>query len=225
MLMTYYLTYYTTKKQIKIKMEKIFNWLIDHKQELMNKFIFKMIPNKRDAEDFYQDLIIILSTKGKDKLLSILERSTDNNNEMMRYVYIIIKNNLKSKNSRYYYTYRKPVGSEYDEVLDDSYDIDTTDKHNLLEEIELDYANLIDKINNYFDIELENNPKSFYDKRIFELYYKEDNTYRGLSRLLDIPSTSIYNTVKKTKSTIMKVFKDDITIINNKLSHYYNEGV
>ena len=204
-------------------MEQIFNWLIEHKQELMNKFIFKMIPNKRDAEDFYQDLIIILSTKNPQRLIDILERSDESNNEMMRYVYIIIRNNLKSKNSRYYYTYRKPVGQDYDELIDDSEDIDESTKHHLLEEIETDYAMLMDKINNYFDLELKDNPKSFYDKRIFELYYKEDNTYRGLSKLLDIPSTSIYNTVKKTKSTILKVFKTDIELINNKLIHYYNE--
>ena len=93
-------------------MNEVYNWLIKHKSELMNKFIFKMIPNRRDSEDFYQDLFLIMSNKDELKLQAILERSTDKNNEMMRYVYIIIKNNLRSKNSRYYYTYRKPIGSD-----------------------------------------------------------------------------------------------------------------
>ena len=38
-------------------MNEVYNWLIKHKSELMNKFIFKMIPNRRDSEDFYQDSI------------------------------------------------------------------------------------------------------------------------------------------------------------------------
>jgi len=204
-------------------MDKIYKWLIEHKAELMNKFIYKMIPNKRDADDFYQDLFIIMSNKDEGKLSEILNRSTKGNNEMMRYIYIIIKNNLKSKNSRYYYTYRKPIGNDFDEVLCDSYNIDTTTKKLILEDIEMDYNNLIIKINKYFDIELEKSPRFFYDKTIFEMYYNKDNTYRGLSEILNIPSTSIYNTVKKQKNILLKVFKIDIERINDKLVNYYNE--
>ena len=204
-------------------MDKIYKWLIEHKAELMNKFIYKMIPNKRDADDFYQDLFIIMSNKDEGKLSEILNRSTKGNNEMMRYIYIIIKNNLKSKNSRYYYTYRKPIGNDFDEVLCDSYNIDTTTKKLILEDIEMDYNNLIIKINKYFDIELEKSPRFFYDKTIFEMYYNKDNTYRGLSEILNIPSTSIYNTVKKQKNILLKVFKIDIERINDKLVNYYNK--
>jgi hypothetical protein len=203
-------------------MNEVYNWLIKHKSELMNKFIFKMIPNRRDSEDFYQDLFLIMSNKDELKLQAILERSTDKNNEMMRYVYIIIKNNLRSKNSRYYYTYRKPIGSDYDEIKEECGSIDSKDKFILLEEIEKDYGILMDKINKYFDLELKSNPKMFYDKSIFDMYYKQDNTYRSLGSILDIPSTSIFNTVKKTKNKILKVFKEDIENINAKLIYYYN---
>ena len=54
------------------------------------------------------------------------------------------------------------------------------------------------------------------------MYYKQDNTYRSLGSILDIPSTSIFNTVKKTKNKILKVFKEDIENINAKLIYYYN---
>ena len=124
-------------------MDKIYQWLINNKDELMNKFIYTMIPNRRDADDFYQDLFLIMSSKDEVKLNQILERTTEKNNEMMRYVYIIIKNNLKSKNSRYYYTYRKPIGIDYDEVKYEIGSLDTKDKYILLEEIESDYIKLL----------------------------------------------------------------------------------
>ena len=202
-------------------MQEIYNWLTDNKKELMNKFIYKMIPNRRDSEDFYQDLYVIMSSKREDKLLEILGRSTEKNNEMMRYLYIIIRNNLQSKNSRYFYTYRKPVGSDYNEETNVTLSYDNTEKYELLQEIEQDYQKLLTKINKHFKLELINNPKSFYDKQVFELYYNDDKTYRGLGAELDIPATSIYNTVKKCRTRIEKVFKTDIKNINNKLKFYY----
>jgi len=201
-------------------MDKIYQWLIDNKEELMNKFIYNMIPNRRDAEDFYQDLFIIMSNKDDVKLNQILERTTEKNNEMMRYVYIIIKNNLKSKNSRYYYTYRKPIGIDYDEVKYEIGSLDTKDKYILLEEIENDCIKLLNDIKKYFNIELKKNPKSFYEKGIFEMYFNEKNTYRDVASILDIPVTSIYNNIQKSKDKILKVFKEDIKNINKKIYIY-----
>ena len=74
-------------------MDKIFNWLTDNKTKLMNKFILKMIPDVRDAEDFYQDLYLIMADKNLKKMTEIYERD-----EMEQYMYVIIRNNLQSKN-------------------------------------------------------------------------------------------------------------------------------
>ena len=199
-------------------MEQIFNWLTDNKAELMNKFIYRMIPNKRDAEDFYQDLYIIMADKDEDKMNKIY-----NNNEMMQYVYIIIRNNLQSKNSRYYYTYRKPIGNDYNEEIDFRESYDSTDKNKLLDELQEDYKLLLSKIDRYLNTELNENPKSFYDKKVFEMYYNEDNTFRGLGERLNIPMSSIYNTVTRSKDKVTKLFKKDIELIKLKLDLYNNE--
>ena len=45
----------------KTNLQDIFDWLVDHKAELMNKFIYSMIPNKRDAEDFFNDLFVVMA--------------------------------------------------------------------------------------------------------------------------------------------------------------------
>ena len=73
-------------------LSEVFQWLIDNKTKLLNKFIYKMIPNKSDAEDFYQDLILAIVEKPLEKLLGLLDR-----NEMDQFCYIIIRNNLQSK--------------------------------------------------------------------------------------------------------------------------------
>ncbi len=199
-------------------MEQIFNWLTDNKAELMNKFIYRMIPNKRDAEDFYQDLYVIMADKDKDKMKKIYD-----NNEMMQYVYIIIRNNLQSKNSRYYYTYRKPIGSDYNEEIDFRESYDATDRNKLLDELQEDYKLLLSKIDRYLNTELNENPKSFYDKKVFEMYYNEDNTFRGLGEILNIPMSSIYNTVTRSKDKVTKLFKKDIELIRLKLDRYNSE--
>jgi len=197
-------------------MNKIFNWLTDNKNKLMNKFILGMIPNKRDAEDFYQDLYVLMADKNESKMLRIYEA-----NELEQYVYIIIRNNLRSSNSRYYYTYRKPIGGCYSEEIDFRHEDDNTEKYQILQQLEDEYQSLINKINKHLDKQLISKPTSFYDKKVFEMYYNDENTYRGLSNMLGIPSTSIYNTVTRNRIKIIELFKTEVKNINNKLIYYY----
>lgn len=197
-------------------MNDIFNWLTDNKSKLMNKFILKMISNKGDAEDFYQDLYVILADKDLSKMRKIYEA-----NEMEQYLYVIIRNNLKSANSRFYYTYKKPTGVEYIENEDYRFEVDNTEKYEVLQELENEYDDLNNKINEHLDSELITRPKSFYDKKVFEMYYNDGNTFRGLSDMLGIPSTSIYNTITRNRIKILDLFESEIKNINKKLIYYY----
>ena len=199
--------------------QDIFNWLENSRAELMNKFIYRMIPNKRDAEDFFNDLFVILADKDFNKIKAIYE-----NDEMSQYLYVIIRNNLQSKNSRYYYTYRKPIGSDYNEETDFRLSNDSIDRDRLLNELQDDYKKLMNKIKKHLDNEVLKNPKFFYDKKVFEMYYEDDNTFRGLGELLDIPMSSIYNTVTRSRTKLVKKFKKDIEVIRAKLNSY-NESV
>lgn len=199
-------------------MQEVYKWLSDNKNELMNKFIYKMVNNKNNAEDFYQDLFIIMSDKDEKKMLEILNRG-----EMFAYIYIIIKNNLRSNTSRYYYTYRKPQGYEYNEIMDyrESYD---NNKDELLKDIEESYTILNNKIRMYLELEGNNNVSKYYQKEIFFMYYSdnEDITYRKMGEKLDIPYVSIFNTVSSMRKKIEKKFKKDIENIKSKLIYYYN---
>ena len=205
------------KKETNI--QDIFNWLTEHKAEFINKFIYKMIPNVRDAEDFFNDLFIILADKDFNKIKTIYD-----NDEMSQYLYVIIRNNLQSTSSRYYYTYRKPVGSDYNEETDFRLSNDSIDRDRILNELQDDYKRLMNRIKKHLDNEVIKNPKFFYDKKVFEMYYEDDNTFRGLGELLDIPMSSIYNTVTKSRTKLVKRFKKDIEVIRVKLTSF-NECV
>lgn len=216
-------------------MDKIFQWLTDNKSKLMNKFILNMIPNKRDAEDFYQDLYLIMADKNLSKMTKIYEAD-----EMEQYMYVIIRNNLQSKNSRYYYTYRKPLGVQFVDTLDIDCRHDDTSRsadymtnrlakstesnpeiNIVLQELEDDYKSLTGKIEKYLNKQLTENPRSFYNKKVFEMYYNDKNTYRGLSEILDIPHCSIYKTVTNGRLKIIKAFKTEIENINKKIIYYH----
>ena len=199
--------------------QDIFRWLEDSRAELMNKFIYKMVPSKRDAEDFFNDLFIILADKDFNKIKTIYD-----NDEMSQYLYVIIRNNLQSTSSRYYYTYRKPVGSDYNEETDFRLSNDSIDRDRILNELQDDYKRLMNRIKKHLDSEVIKNPKFFYDKKVFEMYYEDDNTFRGLGELLDIPMSSIYNTVTKSRTKLVKRFKKDIEVIRVKLMSF-NECV
>ena len=205
------------KKETNI--QDIFNWLTEHKAEFINKFIYKMIPNVRDAEDFFNDLFIILADKDFNKIKTIYD-----NDEMSQYLYVIIRNNLQSTSSRYYYTYRKPIGSDYNEETDFRLSNDSIDRDRILNELQDDYKRLMNRIKKHLDNEVIKNPKFFYDKKVFEMYYEDDNTFRGLGELLDIPMSSIYNTVTKSRTKLVKRFKKDIEVIRVKLMSF-NECV
>ena len=160
-------------------MDKIYQWLIDNKQELMNKFIYKMIPNNSDAEDFYQDLYLIVA----DKKQELLDKIYENND------------------------YRLSEGSD--------------GKNELLQELEDDYQRLLVKIQSWFDTRLKDNPNLFYENQIFGMYYNDDHTFRGLGSILDIPPTSLFNTVTNSRTKLIKAFDKDIKNIKAKLICYY----
>lgn len=200
-------------------MEKVYKWLIDNKKRLIYKFIFKMIKNKNDIEDFYQDLILIIGEMEEEKVVAILERG-----EMERYMYIIIKNNLLSNSSRHYKTYVKSNGYSYIEEYDTRECIDNN-KTELLLEIEEMYKDLNDEINEHLYNKLEREPKFFFDKTIFDMYYNCDEkiTIRGLGNKLDIPYNAIFNSLKKTRKYIESKFGDKVKNIKSRIIYINKE--
>jgi len=96
---------------------------------------------------------------------------------------------LNSKNSRYYYKYRK-----YYEMVDGNMTVNnitdishhcSTSTYKLLESID----EVVDEL-------------YWYDKELFKLYYYNGNTLHGLAQQTGISRTSIFNTIKRVKEYI-----------------------
>ena len=196
-------------------MTDIFNWLTDNKTRLMNKVIYKMIPNIRDAEDFYQDLYVIVAGKDEAKMNRIFQ-----DGELGAYMYIVIKNNLESVNSRYYYTYRKPIGFEYDENKDSREIQSSEDNEIMLQEIEKDWSDLRSLINYEVSKFSDVNPKAFIRKNLFDLFFLHDLSYRQISAKLGIPTTTVFNYVTETKNIIFPKFIEETESLKKKITVY-----
>jgi DNA-directed RNA polymerase specialized sigma24 family protein len=197
----------------------IFNWLTENKARIMQKFVYKRLynMNKENAEDFYQDLYVIMADKNLDKLMTIYY-----NGDIEAYVYKIIRNSIGSETSRFHATYIKPLGDEYVESKDNrACDVDYT--ASLIREIDTECHLFLDKVRDELDRVEGDSPLSYYNKQIFNLYYKEGHTFRHLSEKLGIPVTSLFNTVTRTREDLLKLFKDDINNINEKLNSYYDQ--
>ena len=199
-------------------LSEVFNWLIDNKAKLMNKFIYKMIPNTEDAEDFYQDLILAIAEKPLEKLLGLLDR-----NEMDQFCYVIIRNNFQSKTSRYHYVYVKPKGLEYKPELDNRREVDNTEKLELLQSIEDNVREFLIKIEERFEVMKGVKPKkAIFESAIYQKFFLENNSHRAISEMLDIPPTTIWNTEKRVIKAIKEVFSKEIALIKKKLIVYYS---
>jgi hypothetical protein len=204
-------------------MNRIFEFLTENKDMFMNKFIYKMIDSRANAEDFYHDLYILMADKDESKMLGILDRG-----EMEAYMYIIIRNNLQSKSSRYYYTYRKPnfKMNTYVQDFDVRESYDNIGKVELLDLLDSSFIKLSKDIDKYWKREIKKKPKLFYDKVVFDLYYNDSEkktSFRKLGEKLDIPSTSIFNTVTASRNKILSIFKEDIKNIKDNLIYYHTE--
>jgi len=200
-----------------IMKDKVYNWLVEHKKELMHKFVYKLIDNKDNAEDFYQDLFIMLSEKS-DKILSIAIEERD----MFKYVTGIIYNNLKSKNSPYYYKYIKYGGVTYNEEFDFRVYDNNSEKYELLNEINNDLELLDYKIKEYLKDREVINPNRWYDNKVMAMYYDDDMTFRGISKLTDIPVASLFYTITQSRIEIVTRFSEEISSIKAKYK-IYNE--
>lgn len=82
------------------------------KDSMVEKAVYSMLPSSKNPFDYPRDLIqdiyLMLFTKG-DEIEDMYQRG-----ELGYYILRVVRNQLLSKNSRYYYTYIK--NSVYDDV-------------------------------------------------------------------------------------------------------------
>ena len=155
--------------------------------------------NKFEAEELVSNLYLYLSIKGNQKLYYL-----DSFN--LKYCYTFLKSRfINSKKAK-----------KLDVVDDDLFNIDVEDiEYNYYEDQIIDetYKEILDFLNNFKKTKKSN----FTSARIFELYFKdEDTTIDSLSEQLNISRSTVFLNVKKIKEIIKEEINNPFQKIKNK---------
>tara|TARA_Y100000401_G_scaffold86391_1_gene71721 strand:- start:250 stop:822 length:573 start_codon:yes stop_codon:yes gene_type:complete len=167
---------------------------------------FGLTQNEEDINDAVQELMLYFMQMNPDTLQSIWEK--DGEDGLIRYGAVVLKRSLTSKRSPYYYKYKKyykhidnfsyNATSTFDY---DGYVYDRTNNKNI--------SNIPNQEEEYKWTKLEQIDKildkqSWYDKKVFELYYYEGNTLDSLAKKTNISRNSLFTTIDKVRQIIKK---------------------
>ena len=172
--------------------------------KLSDKFrtmTYGLTTDKNEVDELVQELMIYFMQMNQDTLKRIWEK--DGEEGIIRYGAVALRRAYTSPRSNYFYKYKK-----YYTNLQDYYVTDTLDNYgfqnksieNLPEIIEDNYqSKKLDKIDNTLAKDF-----TWYDKKIFELYYYEGNTLDSLAAKTSISRNSLFTTIDKVRGLLKK---------------------
>lgn len=139
----------------------------------------------QDKNDLFSFIIEELYAIDKKKINVLIKKK-----QLTFYVARIMLNQYYSKTSRYYYKYKKYYSLAVTEINDTITTNYKTDKEKEKKQ------EFIDMINNKLE------QCHWFDRQIFELYYKKDHSLNSLSKETKINRNTIYHTINKVKKFI-----------------------
>ncbi len=183
--------------------------------KLSDKFrtmCYGITKNKEDIDDAVQELMMYFMQMNPETLKSIWEK--DGQNGIIRYGAVVLKRSLRSPRSPFYYKYKKYYTHIDSSCFSSSYTISADDvEYNVANnknisnianaEVTCQWKKLeeVDKVLDKLD--------SWYDKKVFELYYYEDNTLDSLAEKTKISRNSLFTTIDKVRTILKKELADE----------------
>tara|TARA_R110000787_G_scaffold70091_1_gene155799 strand:- start:7100 stop:7672 length:573 start_codon:yes stop_codon:yes gene_type:complete len=178
--------------------------------KFFKKMCFGLTKDEVAIDDAVQELMLYFLTMNKETLKSIYLK--DGEDGIIRYGAVVLKRSLTSVRSPFYYKYKKyyknlvgmtikPTSSSYDKIQNEynnsiynypSEQEDENVKWKKLKQID-------DAIEDLF----------WYDKKLFELYYTEKNTFDSLAKKTGISRNSIFTTIQNTRNLVIEKIKDE----------------
>lgn len=174
-------------------MNKIYNEI----SKLTDKFrtmAYGLTSDENEVDEAVQELMLYFLQMNPETLKAIYDK--DGMLGITRYGAVALRRALTSTRSNFYYKYKK----YYTHVQDFSnVKIDDKVGHNRnIENIpNQEYANQwkqLEKIDYTLDKDF-----TWYDKKVFELYYYESNTLDSLAKKTGISRNSLYTTIDKVR--------------------------
>ncbi len=154
-------------------------------------YITKLTPNLID--ECHSEFLLIVSEMCETKLSLLYSY-----NELRLYNTSIIRNMVYNKKSNFNRLYCENLADiENHPYLFAEDDDDNTELK----------CELVDDIKNFLTRRAENVEGAWYDKQLFKMYFEDDETFRSISDMTSIPTSSIFHNIKGTQSVIQQKFK------------------
>ena len=162
---------------------------------------YGLTNDKNEVDEVVQELMLYFLQMNPETLKGIYNK--DGKKGIIKYGAVVIKRSLHSKNSPYYYKYRKYY-TQLDSIASDiTYDItengELTNPKNLY--------NIPNEVNEYKYKKLEQIDKEldciyWYDRELFKLYYYETNTLDSLAKKTGISRNSLFITIDNVRKLL-----------------------
>ena len=174
--------------------------------KLTDKFrtmAYGLTSDENEVNESVQELMYYFLNMNQKTLSDIWDK--DKAQGIIRYGAVALRRALTSSRSNYYYKYKKyythidslTSAVTYNE-METGETIPSKHLYNLPNELTDDYVwTSLEKI----DVALEDN-FSWYDKKVFELYYYEGNTLSSLAAKTGISRNSLYTTIDKVRTEL-----------------------
>jgi RNA polymerase sigma factor (sigma-70 family) len=184
--------------------------------KLSDKFrtmCYGITKDKEDIDNAVQELMIYLLQMNPTTLKKIWDK--DGQDGIIRYGAVVLRRALTSPRSPFYYKYKK-----YYTHIDNFCGSYSSSSTTLDYECNSNYYKTIsnipnEKVDNYQWTKLEEIDKAlencctWYDKKVFELYYYEGNTLDSLAEKTRISRNSLFTTIDKVRAILKKELVDE----------------
>jgi RNA polymerase sigma factor (sigma-70 family) len=184
--------------------------------KLSDKFrtmCYGITKDKEQIDDAVQELMIYLLQMNPTTLKTIWDK--DGEDGIIRYGAVVLRRALTSTRSPFYYKYKKYYTHIDSSCFSSSYTISSDDVEYFVDNRK-NISNIPnEEVDNYQWTKLEEIDKtleklSWYDKKIFELYYYEEgNTLDSLAKKTRISRNSLFTTIDKVRAILKKELADE----------------
>jgi hypothetical protein len=165
------------------------------------KMTYGLTTDKNEVDEVIQEFYLYMLQMNPDTLKGIYDK--DGEKGLIRYGAVVIRRSLQSKNSPYYYKYKKYYTKIDSSSINCTYDItengELTNPKNLY--------NIPNEVNNFQYKKLEEIDKQldkmyWYDRELFKLYYYEANTLDSLAKKTGISRNSLFTTIDNVRQLL-----------------------
>ena len=182
--------------------------------KLSDKFrtmCYGLTKDKEDIDNAVQELMMYFMQMNPETLKTIWEK--DGTDGIVRYGAVVLRRALTSPRSPFYYQYKKYYTHIDSSCFNTSYTSCNDDEAYSIAN-NRNISNIPNQEVNYQWIKLEEIDKeldkldSWYDKKIFELYY-EGETLDSLAKKTGISRNSLFTTIDKVRTILKKELSDE----------------